>query len=280
MHSLARTFSLALILLFSQCESAPVSTGANQPVTNSGLSVTYIANEGVLISAGGRQVLIDGLHRFYDVAYASPPTPLLTALESAQSPYNKISLVLVSHLHGDHFHPESVGLHLKNNPAAVLVSSEQIVSRVKEQFAGFSEIEKRVTQLTPAWKTKSEFKAEGIRLQVLGLRHSGANFIGIQNLGHLIEIDGKKLLHIGDADMTAENFASFRLQEEGIDVAFIPFWYLQSNSGRTLIRDHIRPKQIIAVHVTPADAESIATQIKQTNPEATVFTRILETKNF
>lgn len=280
MYFLVRTVLLSFILVYSQCESAPVSTGATQPLTNTGLTITYIANEGVLISSGSHQVLIDGLHRLYEPEYAYPPQPLLSALESARSPYNEIDLILVSHLHLDHFHPESVGLHLKSNPKATLVSSEQIVTKVKEQFAGFGEIAHRVKQVTPQWKTRSEFNQDGIRVQLLGLRHSGSNFTWIQNLGHLIEMDGKKLLHIGDADMTVENFASFRLPEEGIDIAFIPYWYLQSNNGRTLVRDHIRPKQVIAVHVGPDGGERVAAQIKKTNPEVTVFTKILETKSY
>ncbi len=117
-------------------------------------------------------------------------------------------------------------------------------------------------------------------MEVLGLRHGGSNFSWIQNLGHVIEIDGKKLLHIGDADMTVENFSSFRLYEKGIDIAFIPFWYLLSENGRKLVREQFAPRHIIAVHVSPNDAKEVAEQIKKTNPEATVFTKILESKSF
>jgi len=136
-----------------------------------------------------------------------------------------------------------------------------------------------VRTLTPAWKTKSLFSAAGIDLQVLGLRHSGAHFSWIQNLGHLIEIDGRKFLHLGDADMTDENFASFRLHEEGIDVAFIPYWFLLSEDGRALVRKQFNPKTVIAVHVPPAEAEKLTAEITKNYPGAIVFTKILETKS-
>jgi L-ascorbate metabolism protein UlaG (beta-lactamase superfamily) len=161
---------LSLFLLYS-CSR---STDAGVPTLNSDnqrVTITYIANEGVLLSSGDKQVLIDGLHREYKPAYSFPPKTLLNALETAQAPYNEIDLVLVSHLHLDHFHPESIGLHLKNNPRALLVSSDQIADGVKKDYAGSAEVEKQVRRVTPEWKTKTTFTAAGINLQVLGLKH-------------------------------------------------------------------------------------------------------------
>jgi L-ascorbate metabolism protein UlaG (beta-lactamase superfamily) len=274
-----KTLLLALVLSHCSNSEVPRADPVPQPLS-AGFNVTYIANEGVLISSGQKQVLIDGLHREYKPDYAFPPPTLLSTLEGARAPYDKIDLVLVSHLHGDHFHGESVGLHLKNNPKATLVSSAQIVDGVKKQFAGFQEIESRVKQVTPEWKTQSEFKTDGISVNILGLRHGSANFSWIQNLGHVIEIGGKKLLHIGDADMTVENFSSFRLHEKGIDIAFIPYWYLLSENGRQLVKEQFAAKHIIAVHVSPKDAKEVTEQIKKTNPDATVFTKTLESKSF
>ncbi|HWN09899.1 MAG TPA: MBL fold metallo-hydrolase [Pyrinomonadaceae bacterium] len=244
------------------------------------MAVTYIANEGVLISSGGKQILIDGLHREYKPAYAFPPPALLESLESARSPYDKLNLILVTHIHLDHFHPQSIGLHLANNPAAVLVSSDQVADGVKKDFADFQKIESRVKRSTPQWKAKEVHEVAGVKLSVLGLRHGTAHFSWIQNLGYVVEIDGKKLLHIGDADLTEENFRSFRLDQEKIDVAFIPYWYLLSSRGRSIVREMIKPKHILAVHISPAEAVQVAEQLKGVVPEAIALTKILETKNF
>src|SRR5687768_5309934 len=166
------TFVAMLLLSLLSCASSslhgsqtPVSTGessSTQSKQGKAFSITYIANEGVLISSGRKQVLIDGLHREYKPAYAFPPPDLLSSLELARPPYDEIDLVLVSHLHLDHFHPESVGLHLKNNHGAQLVSSAQIVDLVRKQYSDFPKIEDRVREVTPTWKTKSPFSAGGI----------------------------------------------------------------------------------------------------------------------
>lgn len=243
-------------------------------------AIRYIANEGVLIRAGGKQILIDALHREYKPAYAFPPADLLKALETAQKPYDKINLLLVSHVHLDHFHAESVALHLKNSPTAVFASSEQAVSEIAKNFADYEKIKSQVKIISHEWKRAVEFEQDGIKIRFLGLRHANAQHASVQNFGHLIEIGGKKVLHIGDADMTAENFAAFNLAKENIDVAFIPYWFLLSNDGRKLVKEQFNPKQIIAVHISPDDAEQVANRLKKDNSNVVPFTRILEEKNF
>jgi len=270
---------VCIVLSLCRTDGTAERNATPQAKSNS-VTVTYIGNEGVLISSGEHQVLIDGLHREYKPDYAFPSPALLTALETAHEPYNKIDLILVSHVHLDHFHGQSIGLHLKNNKSAQLISSEQIVSGVKEKSANFAEISGQVRQVTPEWKSLSTIELEGINLKILGLHHSGANFSWVQNLGHVIEIGGRKFLHIGDADMTAENFSSFNLSKEDIDVAFIPYWFLLSDNGRAFVRDQFRPKQIVAVHVPPAEAEKITSDFAKSNPGTIVFSKILETKNF
>jgi len=243
-------------------------------------AIRYIANEGVLIRAAGRQILIDGLHREYKPAYAHPPADLLKALETAQKPYDKINLLLVSHVHLDHFHAESVALHLKNNPRAVLASSAQITDEIAKNFADHEKIKSQIRPVAHEWKKPFEFDHDGIKVRFLGLRHANAQHASIQNFGHLIEIGGKKLLHIGDADMTAENFAAFNLAKEKIDVAFIPYWFLLSENGRKLVKEQFNPKQIIAVHISPNDAPEISEQLVKENPGVVAFTKILEEINF
>ena len=104
------------------------------------VEITYIANEGVLISADGKQVLIDGLHREYGPEYAFLMPAEREKIETAKAPFDKINLVLVSHRHLDHFHPESVGLHLQHNSRALLVSSQQVVEEIEKNFKNYSAI--------------------------------------------------------------------------------------------------------------------------------------------
>ncbi|HEX8249156.1 MAG TPA: MBL fold metallo-hydrolase [Pyrinomonadaceae bacterium] len=276
---LAIVFLLAVTSVCSQSKKAQLPKRTESPAKLN-LAVRYIANEGVLVSAGDKTILIDGLHREYKPAYLFPPADLLKSLETAEKPYDKIDLLLVSHVHLDHFHPQSIGLHMKNNPRAVLVSSEQVVGEVAGNFSDYEKIKSQIKPVAHEWKKTVELNHGGIKIKFLGLRHANRQHATIQNLGHLIEIDGKKLLHIGDADMTAENFAAFNLAQEKIDIAFIPYWFLLTMDGLDLVQKQFNPKYIVAVHISPGDAERISAQFREDLPDVVALTKVLEEKSF
>jgi L-ascorbate metabolism protein UlaG (beta-lactamase superfamily) len=234
------------------------------------LEITYVANEGVLLSAGDQQVLIDGLHREYERGYAFLPAAQRELIEQAKAPFDDIDLIL----------PESVGLHLLHNPEATLVSSQQVVEEVEKHFTGYQAIQARVTGATPPLREKVAMKAAGIDFEVLGLGHGSGRHDWVQKHGHLVRLGGKKLLHVGDADTSPEIFEGFDLDEEGVDIAFIPYWFLLGKAGQTIVRDHIKPKHIIALHISPDEAEEAAGRIRRVFPDAVAFTTLLEKRRY
>ena len=288
MKNVAQIFALVCLIAISACGQAKKAEplkpeDISKPLAvRSGTSITvrYIANEGVLIASADKQILIDGLHREYKPEYLFPPPEMQSVLENARTPYDKINLLLVSHVHLDHFHPESIGLYLKNNPRSIFASSGQAVGEVAKNFGEYEKVRSQIRPVTHEWKKSSEIDQDGIKIKFLGLRHSGERFKEMQNLGHVITIGGKKLLHIGDADMTAENFSTFNLTQEKIDVAFIPYWFLISDAGRKFVKEQFNPKTVIAVHIPSAEAQDVIDQLKKDLPDAIAFTKILEERSF
>lgn len=251
----------------------------SKSVPNS-LSIKYIANMGVLISSGGKNVLIDAIHREYKPSYLFPPPDLLKALESAAPPYNAVDLVLVTHNHLDHFHPESIALHLQNNPKATLVSPEQIVAEIAKTPAGFDAVKSRIKEVTPAWDQKTEIDVGGIKVTVLGLRHVNLRHRQVQNLGYIVQIAGRKILHVGDAELSAENFSSFLLDRENIDVAILPVWFLDTIGGCEQVKKLIGAKQLIATHIPPDHAAEYGAAVRKNCPGSEAFTALLEERNY
>lgn len=282
MRRFIKILALVSILATSVCSQPKKAEVVKENETKemADFTIRYIANQGVLIRAGGKQVLIDSLHREYKPAYAFPPADLQRLLETGAKPYDKINLLLASHVHLDHFHAESIGLHLKNNPSAIFASSDQAIAEIAKNFADYEKIKAQIKPVAYEWKKPFEYNQDGIKVRFLSLRHANAQFAGIQNFGHLIEIGGRRMLHIGDADMTAENFSAFNLAKENIDIAFIPYWFLLSENGRKLVREQFNPKQIIAVHISPDESEKISADLKKIDPEIIAFTKILEERNF
>lgn len=211
------------------------------------VEVTYLANEGVMLRGGGAAVLIDALHGPYK-SYAAAPANVRAAMERADAPY-RVDLVLVSHIHADHFDAAMVANHLKNNGAARLISSRQVTDAVLAQLP--AALANRVRAVTPrAGESILAHSSPNLNVRILGLPHGGPQRSAIQNLGHLIEIGGVKVLHIGDADVDPALFANFALPAETIDLALIPEWYLAYEEGQKLVREQIRPLRIAAVHMS------------------------------
>jgi L-ascorbate metabolism protein UlaG (beta-lactamase superfamily) len=244
------------------------------------VEITYIANEGVLIAASGKQVLIDGLHREYQPDYAFLPQPYREQIETAQPPFDKIDVILVSHRHLDHFHPEAVAVHLRHNPRTVLVSSEQIVREIENSTADYGAIRSRVTMMTPSLRQRTAVTAAGVEIELLGVGHGTGRHRDIQNLGHVVKLGGKKLLHVGDADTAADIFEAFNLDEQNIDVAFLPPWFLMTDEGADIVRTHIKPKHIVAVHLGPREPARTSEKIRERFPHAAAFTTLLEKRYY
>ena len=243
------------------------------------LEVTYIANQGVLLAAGTTQVLIDGLHREYRSSYPFLPEPYREQIETARPPFDEIDVILVSHAHLDHFHAESITRYLTHNTRTTLVSSEQVVSEIQTQ-KGYAAIASRVKTITPPLTQRVATTVAGIPIEVLGVGHGrSGRHATVQNLGHIVKLGGKTLLHLGDASPDDnEIFDALNLEAAAIDVAFLPVWFLTSDDGAAIVRQHIRPKHIVAIHMPAHDPQRAAADIRQRFPDAIAFTTLLEKK--
>ncbi len=229
------------------------------------VELTYLANEGVMLSDGQIAVVIDGLFRKGIEPYARHAPGELEKLETALPPYDRVRLVLVSHHHGDHFDPASVARFLLANPMARLVSSPQVADAVAALHPG------RVEGLLPAEGQKTTRSFGGVSVTLFPLSHGEGRHARVQNLGHLVRIGGLTFLHVGDAETGAARFDLYHLPKEKIDVALVPFWYLLSEGGRRTLREHIQARTVVAFHLPPPEYERWAPQILAGDPKAVIL---------
>ena len=270
------TIFFAVFVVLTGCNPRPILAEEAKPR----LELMYVGNEGVLISDGERSVLIDGLHREYGPDYLFPPPDLLGAMETGKPPFDTVRVVLVSHVHLDHFHAESVARHLKANPKAVLVSTAQTMAEIARGYSAHETIRSQTHEITPGLKERMVYERDGIRITVLGMKHGGERHWWVSNLGHIIEIGGRKLFHFGDADTAAENFASFNLPAEKIDVALVPYWFLLSESGRAVVRNNIGAQTNIAVHLPPDTTQEDIQNLEAAYPGIRAFVSVKQKMKF
>lgn len=280
MLTLQERFVVILSLLLALLVFFPVAARQTGQADLVPLEITYIANEGFLIAAGEDKILIDALQRGGIALYEAPSPALAEEMESAQGRFSGVSLVLVSHHHRDHFSARSVARHLQSNPQAKLVSSQQVVEEVKEVLPENSSTAVRMSGAYPGGADRSRHTVGGVTLELFRLSHGAGRFASIQNLGQIFTVGGRKFLHIGDAEIIDRNFSIHNLPGEKFDYAFIPYWYLTDKEGQRIVREHIRPKHIIAMHIPPAELVQQTREIQAAFPHAVVFSHSGETRRF
>ena len=147
-----------------------------------GARVTFIDNAGFLITVGDKKVLIDALFNSYNQKNALPQEVLQRAV-NAEPPFDQIDLVIATHSHPDHFSADLVREHLRNNEAAVFVSSPDAVRQIKRAGDDFNE---RLISIDLEPGESSHLSVNGIELDCLYIPHGD---VPILNIGLVITVD-------------------------------------------------------------------------------------------
>jgi L-ascorbate metabolism protein UlaG (beta-lactamase superfamily) len=246
-----------------------------------GIAITFLANEGVMLSSGTKKVLIDALFLKYRTGFAVPADSTRTALEQARAPFDGVDLILVTHQHGDHFHPAPVAAHLRANPRATLLASRQVIDSLLRYVSASPPLSPRFMARTTAPGTRRQEVVSGITVELLGLPHGGRwRSRGIQHLGYVVELGGRRVLHVGDTEFDEATFAPFRLDTARIDVALLPYWAVTSREGGRVIERWIRPRQVVAFHVGEGEPEEVMRAVRAAMPGAVTFGRSLESRRW
>ena len=244
--------------------------------TFSQTQITYVANEGVLIETEGKKVMIDALFdKFYD-QYLFPDEALRNNMISGQSPFDQVDLLLTTHMHRDHFEALVTGNFLNAHQESELLSSEQIKNILAEKYSQFSAIAKRVNAHERTVETSTD-EINGIIVHSFFIHHAGgARTADIENMGFVIELEGKRILHVGDADMDLERFSELNLAQFNIDLALIPYWYMMDEAGRQIINEQIKADQLVGIHFPISPSKLALQEIAAHYPEARVFKKAFE----
>ena len=260
----------AILLAATRVNSKNMMDGETQ--SQNDVTITYLQNDGVLISDGTHKVLIDAIFNFAS-GWINLNAAEAAKIINAQAPYDDIDLVLITHNHGDHYSPGAVNTHLSNNANAKLIAPPPVAAN----FSGT-----QIVNINPARGQSQALTVNGIEVEVLHLRHFdafGNDFSGVQNFGYLVKIGGKNILHLGDVDMTVQNFQNFGLAEKGIDFVLIPTFNTPAHfmtSHRDALNSQIQPANIIALHLLSGSITSIRQQVNSLYPGATIFTTPLQ----
>lgn len=266
------------------------------------LEVRYLANEGFLVEAWGRRVLVDGLFGTGISGYDAVPPEVRSQLERGAGSWGNIQVAIATHHHGDHFDPESVIRFLEANPEAVFVSTPQAVERLtrrltrgateqsKSSNVERSELLARVRAVLPAEGAVERMEFDGIELVVLNLHH-GRRDPPVENLGLVITIGDRSFIHFGDTEARLDEFEPYLDLLRDTDLALLPFWFLSSEWRARMVRDLIQPRWIVVAHMPTPEAgdsyfgrwqsyDNLVRSIRSAFPEARFPARTGESYRF
>jgi L-ascorbate metabolism protein UlaG (beta-lactamase superfamily) len=250
----------------AQTDGTGGSPEATGPAPRDSALIVYIANEGVMVVAAGKTVLVDALFRDGVSGYETINSSIREAMERSIGAFGGVELVLASHHHPDHFDAEAVLNHLRNNPVARFVSTTQTIARLAAASGGGAgdpagvsgagvdaTVLERVAGVWPEEGRDTVLSFDDIELRVLNLHHGRDFDPPVENLGLLVSLGGFRALHVGDTEAGVEDFAPYRLADEGIHLAFLPYWKLLGDEGVGLLRE-IGAHGVVAIHVPTAGA--------------------------
>jgi L-ascorbate metabolism protein UlaG (beta-lactamase superfamily) len=238
------------------------------------VEIIYTGNEGFLIVAEGKKVLIDAFHRLGQARNQE-------MLENGQPPFDDVDLILTTHTDHDHFDLHMAGQYLVKYPNTHFVSTKQATDAFEKYFPDVEKIKARLKGFAPREGERISFSHEGIDITMMLLQHGRNREVKVTNLGFLFSIGGKKIFHMGDSEIIHSELNIYDLPEENIDVAFVPYWYFTSEKYKPALLQNIGAKQVIAMHLIlvgggPQERREILESIHEEFPEAILFSEEME----
>lgn len=239
--------------------------------------ISYIANQGVFIEYNGKRVLIDALHDEYLPYYQETRIPYRVMLNSASAPFERVDLFLVTSALGDHFDKALTVEFFEKHRESILIAPEQVLDTL-------GNLTHLAAQFYPIRKTDSGlvYAMDGINIRTFPLSHAfDEHGAWVDNMAYLIDFEGLKILHVGDANILPENLN--RIQKEigkGVDYAILPDWFFDKKEDIAKVKKQIKAKKFIVAHVmkmkTGTYSDRLKKRVKDFDIDLKVFVRIGE----
>jgi len=216
----------------------------------------YMANEGLMVTQGETKILFDPLFRNSYEQYLLPPEDMAAAVYAGVAPFDGIDAIFISHFHGDHFSPEDI-LHLLQVQTEIqLYAPMQAVITLRAETPNQDDpVFDRVHPVSLDYMdTPVTMAMAGLFIEAVRIPHSGwpAGRLDVENIAWRVTLNADTtVLHMGDADPNDVHFArdADYWAKTPPDMAFPPYWFLDSNEGPTILRERIKATRNVGIHV-------------------------------
>ncbi len=211
-------------------------------------SITYIANSGVCIEYKDKKILIDAVHTQAPKPYLSVSQDILEKMLLNKAPYNNIDLMFFTHHHTDHFDANSCNEILKRNKHAQIVATQSVLEKIKAADNYNEVLIPQLWSMDIPLGTSMQMCLKDIPCEISCVSHDGAENAGVKNYTFMFEMKHKVFLHVGDAQVSLDNFSSTPIFNRKIDILMVPFTFIGLTEGRKII-SNIKPQKLLVMHL-------------------------------
>jgi L-ascorbate metabolism protein UlaG (beta-lactamase superfamily) len=234
------------------------------------VTLTTLANAGVILTDGASTVMIDGLVEKNYAIYGGLTPEQQAELRVASGVFDGVDLALVSHRHHEHNQPSAACRFLASSPETRFVSSTQVIDLVREKCRDMVTTQTRFRMIDPQYGQPETVSWRGGEVEVFPLSHGRGKAARLQNFGHLVHIGGMAVVHVGDAAMDPTDFRRAGLDQVKLDIALVPFWYFQPGPGADVVAAYLDATHKIALHIPPDEMAEVTAHIQANFPDVLV----------
>ncbi len=254
------------------------------------LKITYVANCGFIYQSGTSKVLIDPFGTEFGNFFYLASTVTTENIVKGNIPFDKIDLLLITHIHGDHFNASLAERFLLNNRKAKMICPSQVYRQMQDTCSRFAEIKSQIMSPDLAINASKQLKVNGISVTAIRMQHGTnrsldgvstseySDYEKTENLGYVIRFDKKKIFHQGDACLKI-NEKALKNIEGPIDIAHLGFFDWDSTSVG-LLKKELRAEKIIFMHGTKPAKELEQETFKKITNHLLFFSKELESHSF
>ena len=276
---------VVLALGFARPPAQPLTSQASDAEPDS--YAQYLANAGVLVVHGETKIAFDPIFRSSFGSYLLLSEELERSLFAGEPPFDGLDAVFISHHHGDHFSPKDVLRLMTVYDELKLFAPKQAVDairrihRTQDTPAG-GNVFGRVQPIDLDYEDEPlSLQTEDILVEAVRIPHSGwpTRMQDVENIAFRVSLEGSiTAAHLGDADVRDEHFdhdAGYWARRP-LDVAFPPYWYLQSEDGRAILSNRLDPALTVGVHVPKQFSDDERETLTRSQEGISLFTEPLE----
>ena len=241
---------------FKRLFAAAVFMAASQASTATELKVEHVANAGIKISSGGKTILIDALfgpHSHFN---------FLTDNEFKTLTDEGADVALATHAHADHYGADRAAAFLNGSPNTLFIGTPRMHTTLK----GKAKAEQVATTELSEFGSKT-FSHRSVKVEVLNFPHMMPREGTPVNYGYVVEVNGWKVLHVGDANVSMEMVKGLKLADKKIDMAVLHDLFPVRQENYAAILKQIGAKKVAFMHMTDDKAEPLKKWMAESMPD-------------